>query len=212
MRVEYVLERAFDGKYLERDITAVKGIMVHRVGIDLKAKPPVVIGHDAIEICYAFQGKVKHLLDVARVSGYQNPYTIMIGGDHISAEHDGTVWQVMPLDEVGWHARRWSSGFIGVACIGDFRVQAPSRSQRASLVFTLAVLCGRLGLDPYKHIKGHGEVPDAHDGTKAPGKPNACPGDLLDLDLVRDDVALVGKARSILHLSNDIFTASFFRP
>lgn len=208
MRVEYVLAQLFDGRYLERDINAIKGIMVHRVGIDLKANPPTIVGRDALEICRAFQGQVKHLLDVARATGYQNPYTVIIGGDHAGAEHDGTIWQAMPLDEVGWHARRWSPGYIGVACIGDFRVQPPSRRQRAALVFTLAVLCGRLGLDPYKHIKGHGEVPGAHDGTKAPGKPNACPGDLLDLDLVRDDVALVRKARSVLHLADDIFTAS----
>lgn len=209
MHVEYVIDQAFDGRYLERDLGAIKGIMVHRVGVDLTARPLTVIGHTALEICQVFQGKVKHLLDVARATGYQNPYTVMIGGDHVAADHDGTIWQVMPLDEVGWHARRWSPGYIGVACIGDFRVQPPSRRQRAALVFTLAVLCGRLGLDPYKHIKGHGEVPGAHDGTKAPGQPNACPGDLLDMLLVKDDVALVRKARSTLHLSDDIFTATF---
>jgi hypothetical protein len=208
MRVEYVIEQAFDGGYLERDINAIQGIMVHRVGVDLKARPPTVVGRSALEICQAFQGKVKHLLDVARATGYQNPYTVIIGGDQVGAVHDGTIWQVMPLDEVGWHARRWSRGYIGVACIGDFRVQAPSRRQRAALVFTLAVLCGRLGLLPYKQIKAHGEVAGAHDGTKAPGQPNACPGDLLNMDLLRDDVALVLKARSTLHLSADIFTAS----
>ena len=59
-------------------------------------------------------------------------------------------------------------------------------------------LLGKFGLklDPYKSIKGHGEVPGAHGGKKAPGQPYACPGDCVQMNLVRDDVAQVIASRS----------------
>lgn len=208
MHIDNIIAQAFDGKYLERNLSAIQGLMVHRVGVDFRAKPPAVIAYDALGICRAFQGQDPAWLEAARATGYQNPYSVLIGGDCGPDTYDGTIWQVLPLDEVGFHARRWSRGYLGIACIGDFRCKPPSKSQRSSLVFTLAVLCGRLGLQPYKHIKGHGEVPEAHDGSKAPGKPGACPGDLLDMHLVRDDVALVMKARSTLHLSDELFIAT----
>ena len=193
--IRNIISQVFDGKYLERDIATIKGIMVHRVGVDL-GTPSNTIGDDAITICRAFQGLDPRFPGLEKYTGGQNPYTIMIGGNCGPGEEDGVIWQTMPLDEVGWHARRFSKGHVGVACIGDFRHEPMSERQKNSLLYVLAVLCLGLKLDPYKSIKGHGEVPGAHGGKKAPGQPYACPGDCVQMNLVRDDVAQVIASRS----------------
>lgn len=205
MHVENIISKVFDGKYLERGLSGLRGLMVHRVGMDLKINPPHVMGHDALTICQAFQGKIPEWVEAARAVGYQNPYSVIIGGDGGPREFNGWIWQCLPLDELGYHARAWSRGYIGIACIGDFRVRPPSRAQRSALLCTLAQLCARFGMNPYKAVKGHGEVPEAHDGSKAPGKPYACPGDLLGMDLLRDDTMQIMKSRAILGLSNTDF-------
>ncbi len=180
-----------DGKDPERDWEKCQGIMVHRVGVDLKSGG--FIGHDAETICDAFTGGMP---EVAKYTGGENAYTLFVGGDTGPAELDGLIWQALPLSEVGFHGRRWSVPYIGIACIGDFRVQPPSATQLNNLVDLCAALCAAFLWDPYKQIVGHDEVKGA---SSDPNK--ECPGKLLAMNPLRDDVATILKdqARSKLY-------------
>lgn len=130
----------------------------------------------------------------------------MIGGNLGRLELDGLVWQALPLTEFAPHARRFSGSYLSIACIGDFRVSydaPPSARQLSSLITLTSLLCIELDLTTGA-VVGHGEVDGSHDGSKAPGRPAACPGGLLDMDRLRsavaDEMALVGReaARSRL--------------
>lgn len=198
MIIESIIDDVDDGRRVERDLEDVVGLMIHRTGVDHQTG--VVLGYDAPSICDAFSGRAPEWAEVAKATGGENPYTFLIGGDLGPVGDDGRVWQALALDELGPHARRWASPrYIGIACIGDFRARykrPPSSSQRASLITLTAALALDLGLT-VGQIVGHGEIPSAHDGSKATGRPAACPGDLLDMaDLravVADEMVLVGR-------------------
>lgn len=199
MLIESIIDLVTDRRERERDVDELVGLMIHRVGVDHQTG--VVLGHDGATVCRHFTGAIADYPEVARATGGEKPYTFLIGGDCGPAELDGNIWQALPLDELGPHGRRWASPrFLGVACIGDFRApykRPPSSSQRASLVSLTAALALDLGLT-VDAIVGHGEISSAHSGAKAPGKPAACPGDLLDMSALRtivgDEMALVGRA------------------
>ena len=199
-----------DGHPMIRDWTKIQGGAVHRVGLD--DQTGVVLGYDAVSISAHFTGEDTTYPLVARATGGQLAYSIMIGGDRGPPDLDGVVWQTLPLDDYGHHARRFSKPWIGIGCIGDFRkdVGRPmSPSQRASLVDILALITPALGWDPYRDIKGHGEIKGAHGGEKTPGKPAACPGDWVAMNTIRDDVATLARdgARRRLHEAGVIFTS-----
>lgn len=209
IEIESVIPACYDGKLKLRDPDEIAGAMVHRVGIDCQTG--AVLGYDAISISNAFTGKDPKWADVAKATGSQNAYSLMIGGDLGPEPFDGKIWQLMPLNEIGYHARRFSSPYLGIGCIGDFRKnegRPMSPKQRASLVDLLALLCAAFSWNPYQKIKGHGEVGGAHSGAKAPGKPAACPGDLVDMYAIRDDVATLGResARRQLADAGLVFT------
>lgn len=184
----------------------VEGIMVHRCGVNLRDK--ITIGYDGLTIGKAFIGKSPQWEEVAKATGHENAYTCYIGGNLGPPEFDGVIWQALALDDIGAHARRFSARFIGLGLIADPRVQPVSESQRWSLIELMAMICPAFDLDPYRHIRGHGEVKDSHDGSKAPGKINACPGDTLNMNLVRDDVALLiqDKNKRRLHDAGLVYT------
>lgn len=190
-----ITERVFDGRAPEYDFELFEGIAVHRCGVDLQTG--AVLGYDAASVSDAFTGKNPEWKEVARATGNQNAYSLLVGGDLGPEEYNGKIWQLMPLDEVGAHARRFSKKFIGVGVIADPRIQAPSLLQWNHLVDLLSEICAAYAWDPRAKIWGHGEIKGAHDGSKAPGKPAACPGDLLDMNSLRHDVAavLMEKAR-----------------
>jgi hypothetical protein len=182
-----IIEEAYDGRRAPRR-DEIAGIMIHRGGLDLQTG--VILGLDGLSISNIFTGKDPHYPSVAAATGYENPYTLFIGGH---SEFDGLVWQALPLNEIGYHARRWSAPFIGICCIGDFRETAPTAAQMASLLDLLAGLCSAYAFDPYKAIRGHGEV---QGGIKAANEPGACPGKLLDLNHVRYETEQVMKGRA----------------
>ena len=197
--IENIIGELDDGKHRERDWTSVEGFMVHRCGVDLKTG--VVLGYDGRRVGEAFIGKRPEWEDVAKATGYQNAYTLFIGGDLGPPALDGKVWQALPLDEVGYHGRRFSPGYIGIGCIADPRVKPMSRKQRRTLEDLLAALCVGWAKDPYRAIRGHGEIAKAHDGSKAPGKRNACPGlTQVELNVLRDDVAQLVKEKGLVEL------------
>ena len=187
MDIINIIEEAYDGKRQPRR-DEIAGFMVHRCGLDLQTG--VILGLDGLSISNIFTGKDPHYPSVATVTGNQNPYTLYLGGH---SEFDGKVWQALPLNEIGHHARRWSSPFIGIACIGDFREIEPTTLQMLTLIDLLAGLCSAYAFDPYKAIRGHGEV---QGGNKAPNEPGACPGKLLDMNHVRFETEQVMKERA----------------
>lgn len=200
MRLINIIESVYDGKDQQRDWQATTGIMLHRCGVNLVDNK--VLGYDGQSVAEAFIGKRKEWLDVAKATGNQNAYSLMIGSDCGPGEYDGQVWQCLPLDEIGWHGRQFSKGHIGVAWIADPRVKALSQKAYAAGVDLCAMLCAARGWDPYKAVRGHGEVAGSHDGSKAPGKPNACPGlSQKDLNGFRYDVAKIMQERALLDLN-----------
>lgn len=186
-RIVNIIEESYDGNRQPRR-GEIQGIMLHRCGIDLKTG--IILGVNGNEIADIFTGKNQRFPKVTEVTGGQNPYTFYVGGHR---EADGTVWQALPVNEVGHHARRWSSPFIGVGCIGDFRKEAPSVAQLAALIDLLAGLCAAFAFDPYKAIRGHGEV---QGGEKHPTSAGACPGGLLSLNAVRYDTEQIMRERA----------------
>ena len=118
-------------------------------------------------------------------------------------EWDGVIWQCLAVDDLGFHARQWSTPAIGVALIGDARKKAPSHKQRNALVDLLALLSMGFGIDPFKVIKGHDELPR---GSSDPNK--RCPGSLLPMNPLRADVADIVKdgARQKLHEAGLVFS------
>jgi hypothetical protein len=192
--VGVIIDQAKDHREQIRDAKAIEGIMIHRVGVDLRQN--LVIGYDALTICDAFLGRNERWAAVAKVTGRQNAYTFYVGGGLGPEQYDGHVWQALPLDEVGHHGLRFSHSHIGVALIGDFRVRPPTERQFLAAIDLCADLCLLIGLAS-RRIVGHGEVEHAHSGSKAPGKPGACPGDFLVMRAFRDAVhsQMLGKIR-----------------
>lgn len=182
---ETIIEQVRDRKSQRRRLEDIDGIMIHRVGVDLKGKR--LIGFDAVSICDAFTGRNPNWPDVARVTSYQNPYTFYIGGNLGPDDYDGKIWQALELEEIGHHALRLSKRYIGVALIGDFRVRASSDKQWTAAAELCSDLCLMFHFNEYR-VVGHGELPDAHTGAKALGHPGACPGRFISMDAFRDSV------------------------
>ena len=189
MIIESIITRVKDRKFQPRAWTSVEGIMLHRCGVDLKYGH--VIGYDAISVVEAFIGRRPEWREVAAVTKLQNAYSILVGSDLGPPELDGRVWQALPLTEIGWHGRRFSDDYVGLAWIADPREKPLSSKAWSAMAELCAALCLDRDWDPYKAVLGHGEVEGSHNGSKAPGKPNACPGlSQRDLNVFRDDVAV----------------------
>lgn len=206
--IENIIKEVWDGKKSPRNWEDIEGVMVHRCGLDKETG--VILGYDAPSICSAFLGRHPDYPEVAKATGGENPYTLYIGGDCGGPkELDGKIWQALPLDEVGYHGRRFSVSYIGIGLIFDGRYAPPSQKQLSSLTDILVELCVASLWDPYKRIKGHGELPKAHNGTKSPDGPAACPGttEHINMNVLRDEVAILMKdrARSRLHDAGLVF-------
>ena len=186
MDIRNIIDTVSDGKDQMRDFNAIDSVIIHRCGVDMQMK--TVLGYDGESVCRAFtDGPAKD------ATGGQLAYTLLIGGDCGPADFDGVIWQCAPLDEIAWHSRRFSVKGIGIGLIADPRYKEPSKLQIESLQDILIFICAAWGFDPYKTIMGHGEIPESHDGSKAPGKPAACPGDKLNMNHLRDDIAILMK-------------------
>ncbi len=158
-----VISQCDDGKHHTRTpLLDIDTIAVHRIGKS--------IGEDAITICRRFIDDP----EVAKYTGGEVPYGWIIGVG-------GTIWQCLPISEVGAHARRWNKQAIGVACIGDFRKHEMPDVQYGPLIQLLAAL--QFGFPRDLEIKGHDELPGA---SADPRK--KCPGDKLPMHGVRGAV------------------------
>lgn len=168
-RVINVIRELDDGRQRERDVTRIRKIILHRVGTSL--------GHTGPEIAKRFL----HDPQVAKYTGGQNPYTFYVGYQY------GRIWQALPVDEVGNHARRWNVEGLGIALIGDFRTEAPRADTTwgASLVL-VSHLCEALGLsadDVEPHTGG------SLQGTTASSAKD-CPGRMFNMDRFREEVRI----------------------
>lgn len=172
LQIYDVISECDDGKPRERDLSAITTLAIHRVGIDKLQN--LVLGLDAVAICQRFISDP----EVAKYTGAEVPYTFIIGGEH--GDYDGLIWQCLPISDVGAHARRWSTPAVGIACVGDFRVDPPSEAQRDSLVALCSVLEDCFG---DLEIRGHDELKG---GSSDPNK--KCPGDKLHMGALRRDI------------------------
>jgi len=187
--IDNIIELVTDRRQSTRLEAWIDRLYFHRCGVD--SKTGIVLGYDARSISDHFTGRNSQYPEVAKTTGGENAYSLMVGGDLGPPEYDGRIWQCLPISEIGYHARRFGSKRgVGIGLIFDGRNRPASPSQYASAVDLAAHLCVGYDLYPYRDCIGHGEDPTAHDGSKAPGKPNACPGDLLDMGQLRDDIAL----------------------
>lgn len=172
-RVTNVIDRLDDGRHRERNLDAIKRIAIHRVGVDKKLG--LSLGKNGLEVAKQFL----HNPEVAKYTGGENPYTFIV-------DPDGTIWQCLPVDEVGAHARRWNVPALGVAFYGDFRVDSPTDAQFARGLSLVRHLIGALGLEPWV-VEAHTELPGS---SSAPGK--ECPGEKFDLEFFRTELASGG--------------------
>lgn len=163
MKIIDISKRVDLPKYRKRK-GKIKGIALHRCGIDLKWKTS--IGSNGLEVCASFEGGHP---GASRVTGGKRPYTYII-------DAVGRIWWCLPWDIVGPHARRQASNsHIGVAVIADPRFEPMTTKQETALIWLLSRLRIAHGLRK-EAVRGHGEIPGSHDGSKASGMPNACPG------------------------------------
>jgi len=171
-----IIDRVSDGKFKQRDWGKHDGLGIHRVGYDHLTK--VNLGETAPEICDHFTGKNSQYPEVARATGGENAYTIMIGAS-------GAVWQCLPLGDIGYHARRWSYNCVGIAVIGDPRYVELPHKQYWALVDVCVLLSRVLGTSK-EQIRGHDELKGGSKNTK-----KECPGRLLIMDDLRFEVDAV---------------------
>lgn len=166
LRVIDLTKECWDGKHLDRPVSRINRLVIHRIGES--------VGTNAIEIATAFRD-TSTPQSPGRWTGGQVPYTFIV-------RRDGVCEQLLTLDDLGWHAKRWSKPGIGIACVGSFHLSDhPTVAQWE----TLCNLCSKLAwwLGVYE-LSGHTEL--AH-STSDPGK--SCPGSNLDMNLLRMEVA-----------------------
>ena len=174
-KVVNIVDEVADGRIKRLDPSRVNKLIIHRVGVNLKAKPPVNWGNSARDIAPHFLGSAKP--DAGKNLGHEIPYTFFV-------TPDGVVEQTLHLYDYGPHASRYNSTGIGIAVIGDFRVVPPTEEQYKSLVWLCAVVCDSTDIKS-GDIYGHTDLPNAsRDPTKV------CPGDKLSISKLRHDVRL----------------------
>lgn len=164
-RVSNIIEYLDDHKPQTRSIYNIDTIAVHRVGVDLVSGQVVGDGITAGSISRAFLDDPQ----VGKFTAMQTPY-------HFLIEKSGDIYQALAISDLGQHAAAWNGRAVGVALIGDFRVEALLVPQRDSLVWLLANLCATLGLEPTDAIRAHDRL---ENGTHTPGK--VCPGGNVDI-------------------------------
>lgn len=189
MQIINITKECDDGKRTPGKTWAWKHVAVHRIWFD---DWDLGVSRTAVEIARRF---IDDML-IRKYTGGEQPY-------HFLVDDVGRWWQVLPLEDVGKHARRWNHEALGVGVIGDFRKQAPTAMQRAALVENLAALCLACGINPNQShsvattldsgtlgrvmvpaLCGHDEMPG---GSADPNK--KCPGRFLSMDDLRRDVA-----------------------
>lgn len=180
MEIIDIIEQSRKSGAPTRAVHQLSTIAIHRVGVDLETG--VDLGSPP-DICRRFIDDP----EIAKYTGGQVPYTFMV-------DRDGTIWQPLSLSDIAPHARRWNHTAVGIACVGDFRHEPPTKAQRFSLEEFCAELVQMLGLNT-SAVKGHDELPG---GSADPSK--RCPGKYLNMDALGLSVAEMIKTTAGLRL------------
>lgn len=167
----------------------------------------VIIHHTEGRRCFNFEECRRLLHHMQRY--YQRekefpdiPWNFMIG-------EDGAVYEGMGWNLEGYHTEAWNYRSIGIAFIGTFDRERPSRQAMES--FNLLVECGRRHryLDRYFSIYGHRDMRDTecpgdalYDVIRRLGSFKLVEPDLIGLRSMNNDLAALN-ATSLDHLSKD---------
>ena len=134
-------------------------------------------GGDAHELT-GIQAVAERLRTTARVHERAVSHGGLGAGDlayHFVIDRSGRIWEGRSLAWQGAHAGNGdaNAGNIGIALLGNFDLQEPSKAQLHSLRRLLVELCRRYGISP-EHVYGHDQV-RAQYGLS----PTRCPGRYL---------------------------------
>lgn len=170
----------FDGQRQFRGERPDK-IIIHRISFEHDDVSPVPdVSLQAIDVSAMFMDQGKYR--AGYYTGGHIPYTFLVTAS-------GECQQMMPVCEIGWHAKRWSSTGVGVAVAGNFNLRSPTKHQVDTLVKVCSVF-GAIGMSVY----GHTELPlSSRDPTKQ------CPGENLDMNWLRGKVRYNRKEVSEKH-------------
>lgn len=174
--------------------TSLRGIVLHRIG-DAVGAPPAE-GRDVAGIIAFFTTTPEGVATVTIGGSWESkvptiekwrsegipeknrarafvPYTFLI-------DPQGVVSQMLPLQTVGAHAYGYNQSGLGVAFIGDFRVEAPTARQLSSGVSVCVAILRQHHLTPASvKLCGHDEVREI---------PKQCPGMNYPLEEVRQRI------------------------
>lgn len=91
------------------------------------------------------------------------------------------VWQMTALNETGVHAAGANSFTWGIEVVGNFDAKPWSTPQQALIYDVVVALMQWRGITEVskRTLMGHREVPS----------PKSCPGRMIDMDKVRNDIA-----------------------
>lgn len=163
MHVENVKNIIENLPFKARDEGEIKRIVVHRNSLADDAK--------GIAKRYADEP------EVAKYTGGKMPYPLVL-------RKDGVWEQSFELDIISPHAARFNYSGLGLAVIGDFRTEHPTKDQWIALIEMVAIARLRLFIDEAM-IVGHDELP---------GVTKQCPGKNLDMDELRAEVGALIRA------------------
>jgi hypothetical protein len=194
-----VTSEAQDIKY--RKLIKPENVIIHRIGPELEC------ADNECEYCSSEQARDNskhhfglHVSDWFQShrslggTGGENPYHIVVDFDKI--------FQCMPLNECGVHARRWNSSSIAVAVRGDFSIDHPTPYQKEAVRSLCGILTAFLGRF---NIMGHTELAYA---SNDPMK--VCPGKFLYMDNIRTDSRpLHNKLRNADNLVSAMLNSGF---
>lgn len=182
MQINNIITECYDGVVNTRGLWDVRCLAIHRILFE-DTMDPVAIARKFVDDP-----------EVSKYTGGETPYTFLVISN--------TVYQCLPLSDVGKHAKRWNFPAIGVGVVGDFRLCAPPSRQYNTLVDLCALLLPSFGLEPFEYVDhngvsapslaGHSELIG---GSQDPAK--KCPGDKLSMEKLRKDVSdiMITRAR-----------------
>jgi len=104
---------------------------------------------------------------------------LFICTDAPNPEHTG-IFQMTPLNMRGIHAGRFNSTHWGIEVVGNFDAVPWNEAQRQTTIHAAADLLRWRSLPAnYDTIRGHRET----------GTPKTCPGRMVDMNIVRQQIA-----------------------
>ena len=138
--------------------------------------------------------------DARSVAEYYRLYTPQTVGNkapwcpyHFVIGFEGDIEQCYPKGKKAKHAANLNNSSLGIALLGDFRLEPPTEDQMDSLHELLNFLAGPCGCYYEARIVGH-----TMGLTEATGdRDKICPGSLLDLSKLREGMRSIAALEAI---------------